>query len=74
MANSLFEEEFGIVSLSEKQVNLLLKVVLGKEAMGNHGSTRSEIERKIMSKTGWEEMRFTQMCCRFAYKHGMVRL
>lgn len=74
MANSLFKEEFGIVSLSEKQVNLLLKVVLGKETIGDHGSTKSEIERKIMSRTGWEEMRFTQMCCRFAYKHRMVKL
>lgn len=68
------EGEFCKVSFTELQLGLIVRAVEGKETLGNYGSSKFEIENKIYKVTGWSEMKFIQLCCRFAYKHGLVRL
>jgi hypothetical protein len=68
------EERLGEVHLTQRQVDLIVMATLGCQPMGNYGSTKWEIEMKILTATGWERMKFVQLCCRFAYKHGLVRL
>lgn len=72
-----FEEANGIVRLTERQRDIVIMVAKGQEAYNaggkGIGSSVHVIKQKIRKGTSWE-MRFCQMCCRFAYKHGLVRL
>lgn len=72
--NPVFEESFGEVKLTKFQIEIILKATEGREHIGNHGGTKQVIENRIYAGTGWSEMKFIQLCCRFAYKHGLVKL
>jgi hypothetical protein len=81
MPKLVIEADLRTVYLTEKQEQIIVTATKGKDSIqdcggvkGNNGSSKQQIEMKIYEGTGWEKMRFIQLCCRFAYKFGLVRL
>jgi len=66
--------EFGKVGLTWRQLELILATTRGLERGGNKGSSYAVLNRKLRRATGWSEMRFCALCCRFAYKYGLEEL
>jgi hypothetical protein len=70
-------EAKGAISLTQIEVDYLIAVTKGHPdecKRGSQTSTQDNLVMKIRRATGWEQMRPTQMLCRFAYKHGLVEL
>jgi hypothetical protein len=69
------EEKFGAVNLTQLQMDLVIAVTTSHEIVGRKWASTSDcVTKKIRRATGWDKMRRTPMLCRFAYKHGLVRL
>jgi hypothetical protein len=73
----IVNEAEGPVSLTQIEVDYMIAVTKGDRyecKRGTQTSTQANLIMKIRRATGWGEMRPTRMFCRFAYKHGLVKL
>jgi dTDP-4-dehydrorhamnose 3,5-epimerase-like enzyme len=67
-----YKEAKGDVIITKRQLDTIVKAATGV-VTDERGSTKTVVEKKILKGTGWKRMKFIQLCCRFAYKHGIVR-
>lgn len=70
----VIDEKHGKVALTQKELDFIVLVAEGLIVQSGNGSTAEAITDKITKATGWVGMRRTQLFCRFAYLHGLVRL
>lgn len=70
------EEEFGTVHLTRREVDLIISVTKGQNGfrLPSQGGTLVRVKSKILGVTHWWDIKFTQVCCRFAYRNGLVKL
>lgn len=70
----VIEEDHGDVLLTGRELEYIILVTDGLFQQGATGRMSNAVAQKVSKATGWTQMRRTQMLCRFAYKHGLVRL
>lgn len=66
------QETHGLVRLTEGELKVIIAGTIDI-GFNNMGSTRASVIRKLRRATGWD-LTGIRLYCRFAYKHGLVRL